>query len=65
MCDFVTIERTYAPSPVEKVPVNFHDDQFDSWYECSNCHASVKQLQKFCGECGKRLSWDMEQMGRC
>ena len=64
MGDFVKREDSYEPV-YEKIPVNFHDDVRESWYECSNCHEPVKQLQKFCGECGKRLSWDMEQMGRC
>ena len=48
-----------------KIPVNYHDDQMQSWYECSNCHQMVNRLQKYCGECGSRLSWDMETMGRC
>ena len=52
-------------STEEKIPVNFHDDQRDPYYKCSNCHHVVRRLQKYCDNCGKRLSWDLEQMGRC
>lgn len=50
----------------QKIPVNFHDDQRDSWYECPVCHTAChKQCQKYCSNCGQRLGWDMEEMGRC
>ena len=65
MDNYVKREDSYGPSPVEKIPVNYHDSQFDSYYECSKCHEVVRQLQKYCGECGSRLDWDMEKMGRC
>lgn len=52
-------------SHAEKTLVNYHEDQRDSYYECSNCHNVINRLQKFCDKCGKRLSWDMERMGKC
>lgn len=48
-----------------KKPVNFHDDQRDTYYECPVCHETVKMCQKYCGNCGQRLGWDLEEMGRC
>lgn len=49
----------------KKIPVNYHDDQRDSYYECPVCHETVKRCQKYCGNCGQRLGWDLEEMGRC
>lgn len=49
----------------KKCPVNFHDDQRDSYYECPKCHEVVRIRQKYCGNCGQRLGWDLEEMGRC
>ncbi len=48
-----------------KKPVNYHDDQRDMYYECPVCHEIVKMCQKYCGNCGQRLGWDLEEMGRC
>lgn len=49
----------------KKIPVNYHEDQRDSYYECPVCHEIVKVCQKYCGNCGQRLGWDLEEMGRC
>ena len=56
----------YIMNKEKKMPVNYHDDQRDSWYECPVCHTAVHTVcQKYCGNCGQRLGWDMEEMGRC
>ena len=48
-----------------KANVLFHDDQRESWYECPVCRNVVHQTcQKYCGNCGQRLGWDMELMKR-
>ena len=64
MNDKYFANNTNVGDKEEKMNVLFHDDQRDPWYECPVCHKPINRIcQKYCGNCGQRLGWDMEKMG--